>query len=77
MRVTTITCDQCGKEVTVVHQSGIVDGEFCSVECVRAAQNPSAEVCEHEDNVSDQVPGRSTARLVCKACGYDREEEVA
>lgn len=79
MRVTTITCDQCGAEVTVVHSSAVVPGDFCSTTCVQNAQNGETEEkeCPHEDNASDAVPGRSTARLVCKKCGYDREEEVA
>lgn len=80
MRVETITCDMCGAQISVIHRSGVVEGEFC-FECVRKATDAAnAEACAHEDNASDQVSGRSTARLICKQCGYDRivqVEEVA
>jgi len=75
VRTETITCDGCNAQISVIHRSGLVDGEFC-YECVKKAVAPVEEECAHEDNASDAVPGRSTARLVCKQCGFDREEAV-
>lgn len=76
MRTEIITCDGCSAQISVVHRSAVVEGEFC-YECLQRLKAPPQESCVHEDNASDQVPGRSTARLVCKVCGYDRVEEVA
>ncbi len=77
MRTEIITCDDCGAEISVIHRHGVIPGEYC-FECLQALMGVSEpEGCQHEDNVSDAVPGRDTARLVCKECGYDRVEKVA
>lgn len=70
-----VLCDRCGVRI----QGGVVklvnsDEDLC-FDCSRVVA--PEEACQHEDNISDAVPGRTTARLVCKACGYDRVEEVA
>jgi len=74
MRTETITCDGCNAQISVIHRSAVVEGEFC-FECVHKAVAPD-EGCQHEDNMSDEVAGRATARKICKQCGYDREEAV-
>lgn len=63
-------CDGCGKRIEgAIYKRADGDEDWC-VNCVKVDET---EVCPHEDNASDQVPGRDTYRLVCKACGYDRE----
>ena len=76
MRTEIITCDGCNAQISVIHKSAVVEGEFC-FECIHKAVAPEEEGCQHEDNMSDEAAGRTTARLICKACGYDREEAVA
>lgn len=78
MRTEIITCDgPCGLRLSVVHRHGTVPGEYCW-ECLRQLIGaPPDDVCQHEDNASDEAQGRDTARLVCKNCGFDRVEKVA
>jgi hypothetical protein len=76
VRTEIITCDGCGAQISVVHRSALAEGEFC-YECVQKALAPTPDECSHEDNVSDEVPGRPTARKICKQCGYDRVEGAA
>lgn len=66
-----ILCDNCGKRVMdgIYKTSGTTE-DFCSRKCAKALSEPKG--CQHEDNMSDQVAGRSTVRLICKDCGYDR-----
>lgn len=54
---------------------GMDGGDYCNMRC-SIAQNGAPDACAHEENISDQVPGRDTARLICKTCGYDRVEAV-
>ena len=69
-----VLCDRCGVRLMEgIFRATSDDGDFCFA-CSQAVKD---EACDHEDNVSDAVPGRDTARLICKACGYDRIEEVA
>ena len=70
-----VLCDNCGDRI----HDGVIrlvdgDGDYCSVECSKP--EPEDEGCQHEDNMSDEVAGRATARKICKQCGYDREEAV-
>lgn len=75
MKTVTFTCDGCGEPISTIHKSAAFDGEYC-INCLQNVTT-GPEECAHEDNASDAVPGRATARLVCKQCGYDREEEVS
>ena len=71
MRV--ILCDACGVRIFGgIFGSPMAGTDFCSLKCAGA----DPEDCQHEENISDAAAGRSTARLICKACGYDREEAV-
>lgn len=75
MEVVTMVCDACLKEIgTTVFRSKDVAGEYCSAQCLQFGPTVAMvePQCPHEDNATDEVPGRTTARLVCKACGYDR-----
>lgn len=72
MRVTVFMCDGCGQNIEGPVYQSANSGDLCGT-CI----HPTNTECPHEENVSDAVPGRDTARLICKACGYDREERVA
>lgn len=75
MKKIVYICDGCKKRIGgTVYQRGGVDGEYCN-KCIRPELEAEA-ACTHEDNISDEVPGRATARLICKDCGYDRVEAV-
>lgn len=75
MRILIVICDVCHTQIVgAIHKLAEDDGDFHS-ECLASVR--SEEACQHEDNISDQAAGRSTARLICKQCGYDREEAVA
>lgn len=75
MRIEIVLCDVCHNQITgAVMKLAEGDGDF-HVDCLEVARQP--EECQHEDNMSDEAAGRTTARLICKQCGYDREEEVA
>lgn len=74
MRIEIVICDACHNQIIGAVHHLATDGDF-HFDCLEIARG--AEACQHEDNISDQVPGRATARLICKACGYDRTEEVA
>lgn len=76
MRTEIITCDGCNAQISVIHRHGSIAGEYC-FECLQKSMAPVDEGCPHEENMSDEVAGRTTAHLICKQCGYDRIEEVA
>lgn len=69
--MTIVLCDTCGKRIMGgVYKTNGTTEDFCSRKCAKAHEEP--EGCQHEDNMSDDAAGRSTARLICKDCGYDR-----
>jgi hypothetical protein len=72
-------CDNCNSQIKDgVHKIDRSNEDFCSRKCAEEkVRGVQPEECQHEDNMSDQAAGRSTARLICKTCGYDRVEEVA
>ena len=73
-----VLCDNptCGARILGASIVSVNGEDFCSMTC-SIAVNGAPDACAHEDNISDQVPGRSKARLICKECGFDRIEEVA
>lgn len=70
MKITMYICDVC--TLPINGSIYLIAGQDVCSDCL-----PKKEECPHEENISDAVPGRDTARLICKECGYDRVEEVA
>lgn len=78
MRVTY--CDNCGEEIKGgVWRSNIDNRDYCGAACIAAAvAQESPKGCPHKDNIDGTTHGTPAGRrrLVCTACGYDREEEI-
>lgn len=74
--MTIVLCDNCGKRIMGgIYKTYDTQEDFCSKKCASTREQPNE--CPHEDNMSDESAGRTTARLICRACGYDRVEAVA